>query len=394
MSGNSLYKRSIKPNLESAMVGIYKSQNKYIDPSIQEDIQEMKMIFSDDNSILKEIRIIVKYDDNSIRERDAGIFDQMDLMIPFDISDIKKYFDFDNNSNNRIKIKFGQPRPYDKNGDNRLYINNRCIGLYIYDSSKNNPSENDSSNFESVINNIDFELPDTFGNSIYSPYGDRKQYIEEYKYITLTKISIQEGIIFKNCTFKNSNLSNHNSIEVGIDHQKMVNLLNKYKNNSYRFSIDALNYLELDKNDHLVLNNDNIHITLKNLFNIIDNQNCIENPGNLKSSIRVVIGMSKPIYQLFLDSWSHRDIVDGKIIPDLYKYIFNKSFIDINNENNKNIFPDISYIVPKDQMFCTFSATYRYFGYFGYIGTGIEKELNNPNKGKIKINLHNIKSIR
>lgn len=384
MSGNSLYKRSIKPNLESAMVGIYKSQNKYIDPSIQEDAQEMKMIFSDDNSILKEIRIIVKYDDSSLREREVGIFDQMDLMIPFDISDIKKYFDFDNNSNNRIKIKFGQPRPYDKNGDNRLYINNRCIGLYIYDSS----------NFESVINNIDFELPDTFGNSIYSPYGDRKQYIEEYKYITLTKISIQEGIIFKNCTFKNSNLSNHNSIEVGIDHQKMVNLLNKYKNNSYRFSIDALNYLELDKNDHLVLNNDNIHITLKNLFNIIDNQNCIENPGNLKSSIRVVIGMSKPIYQLFLDSWSHRDIVDGKIIPDLYKYIFNKSFIDINNENNKNIFPDISYIVPKDQMFCTFSATYRYFGYFGYIGTGIEKELNNPNKGKIKINLHNIKSIR
>ena len=215
MSGNSLYKHSIKPNLESALVGLYKNQNKYIEPSIQEDIQEMKMIFSEDNSILKEIRIIVKYDDNSIRERDAGIFDQMDLMIPFDISDIKKYFNFDNNSNNRIKIKFGQPRPYDKNGANRLYINNRCIGLYIYDSSKN-----DSSNFESVINNIDFELPDTFGNSIYSPYGDRKQYIEEYKYITLTKISIQEGIIFKNCTFKNSNLSNHNSIEVGIDHQK------------------------------------------------------------------------------------------------------------------------------------------------------------------------------
>lgn len=391
MSGNSLYKRSIKPNLESALVGLYKNQNKYIDPSIQEDIQEMKMIFSDDNSILKEIRIIVKYDDSSLREREVGIFDQMDLMIPFDISDIKKYFNFDNNSNNRIKIKFGQPRPYDKNGDNRLYINNRCIGLYIYDSSKNDSFEN-SDNI--IVNNIDFELPDTFGNSIYSPYGDRKQYIEEYKYITLTKISIQEGIIFKNCTFKNSNLSNHNSIEVGIGHQKMVNLLNKYKNNSYRFSIDALNYLELDKNDHLVLNNDNIHITLKNLFNIIDNQNCIENPGNLKSSIRVVIGMSKPIYQLFLDSWSHRDIVDGKIIPDLYKYIFNKSFIDINNENNKNIFPDISYIVPKDQMFCTFSATYRYFGYFGYIGTGIEKELNNPNKGKIKINLHNIKSIR
>ena len=105
--------------------------------------------------------------------------------------------------------------------------------------------------------------------------------------------------------------------------------------------------------------------------------------------------MSKPIYQLFLDSWSHRDIVDGKIIPDLYKYIFNKSIIDSNdNDIHKNIFPDISYIVPKDQMFCTFSATYRYFGYFGYIGTGIEKELNNPNKGKIKINLHNIKSIR
>ena len=393
MSGNSLYKRSIKPNLESALVatnalvGLYKNQNKYIDPSIQEDIQEMKMIFSDDNSILQEIRIIVKYDDSYLRERDAGIFDQMDIMIPFDISDIKKYFNFDNNSNNRIKIKFGQPRPYDKNGDNRLYINNRCIGLYIYDSSKNNSFEN-SDNI--IVNNIDFELPDTFGNSIYSPYGDRKQYIEEYKYITLTKISIQEGIIFKNCTFKNSNLSNHNSIEVGIDHQKMVNLLNKYKNNSYRFSIDALNYLELDKNDHLVLNNDNVHKTLKNLFNIIDNQNCIENPCNLKSSIRVVIGMSKPIYQLFLDSWSHRDIVDGKIIPDLYKYIFNKSIIN----SNDNIFPDISYIVPKDQMFCTFSATYRYFGYFGYIGTGIEKELNNPNKGKIKINLHNIKSIR
>ena len=386
---SSLYKRSIKPNLESALVGLYKNQNKYIDPSIQEDIQEMKMIFSDDNSILKEIRIIVKYDDSSLREREVGIFDQMDLMIPFDISDIKKYFNFSDNSNNRIKIKFGQPRPYDKNGDDRLYINNRCIGLYIYDSSKNDPP-----NFESVINNIDFELPDTFGNSIYSPYGDRKQYIEEYKYITLTKISIQEGIIFKNCTFKNSNLSNHNSIEVGIDHQKMVNLLNKYKNNSYRFSIDALNYLELDKNDHLVLNKDNDHKTLKNLFNIIDNQNCIENPCNLKSSIKVVIGMSKPIYQLFLDSWTHRDIVNGKIIPDLYKYIFNKSFIDINNENNKNIFPDISYIVPKDQMFCTFSAMYRYFGYFGYIGTGIEKELNNPNKGKIKINLHNIKSIR
>ena len=386
MSGNSLYKRSIKPNLESALVGLYKNQNKYIDPSIQEDIQEMKMIFSDDNSILKEIRIIVKYDDSSLLEREVGIFDQMDLMIPFDISDIKKYFDF-GNSNNRIKIKFGQPRPYDKNGDNRLYINNRCIGLYIYDSSKNNSFEN-SDNI--IVNNIDFELPDTFGNSIYSPYGDRKQYIEEYKYITLTKVSIQEGIIFKNCTFKNSNLSNHNSIEVGIDHQKMVNLLNKYKNNSYRFSIDALNYLELDKNDHLVLNNDNVHKTLKNLFNIIDNQNCIENPCNLKSSIRVVIGMSKPIYQLFLDSWSHRDIVDGKIIPDLYKYIFNKSIIN----SNDNIFPDISYIVPKDQMFCTFSATYRYFGYFGYIGTGIEKELNNPNKGKIKINLHNIKSIR
>ena len=386
MSGNSLYKRSIKPNLESAMVGIYKSQNKYIEPSIQEDIQEMKMIFSDDNSILKEIRIIVKYDDSSLREREVGIFDQMDLMIPFDISGIKKYFDF-GNSNNRIKIKFGQPRPYDKNGDDRLYINNRCIGLYIYDSSKNNSFEN-SDNI--IVNNIDFELPDTFGNSIYSPYGDRKQYIEEYKYITLTKISIQEGIIFKNCTFKNSNLSNHNSIEVGIDHQKMVNLLNKYKNNSYRFSIDALNYLELDKNDHLVLNNDNTHKTLKNLFNIIDNQNCIENPCNLKSSIKVVIGMSKPIYQLFLDSWSHRNIVDGKIIPDLYKYIFNKSIINYND----NIFPNISYIVPKDQMFCTFSATYRYFGYFGYIGTGIEKELNNPNKGKIKINLHNIKSIR
>ena len=73
-----------------------------------------------------------------------------------------------------------------------------------------------------IVNNIDFELPDTFGNSIYSPYGDRKQYIEEYKYITLTKISIQEGIIFKNCTFKNSNLSNHNSIEVGIDHKKWL----------------------------------------------------------------------------------------------------------------------------------------------------------------------------
>jgi len=228
MSGNSLYKHSIKPNLESALVGLYKNQNKYIEPSIQEDIQEMKMIFSEDNSILKEIRIIVKYDDSYLRERDAGIFDQLDLMIPFDISDIKKYFDF-GNSNNRIKIKFGQPRPYDKNGDNRLYINNRCIGLYIYDSER---IEGKESGGNIIVNNIDFELPDTFGNSIYSPYGDRKQYIEEYKYITLTKISIQEGIIFKNCTFKNSNLSNHNSIEVGIGHQKMVNLLNKYKNNS------------------------------------------------------------------------------------------------------------------------------------------------------------------
>ena len=273
MSGNSLYKRSIKPNLESALVGLYKNQNKYIDPSIQEDIQEMKMIFSeDDNSILKEIRIIVKYDDSSIIERDAGIFDQMDLMIPFDIADIKKYFDFSDNVNNRIKIKFGQPRSYDKNGDNRLYINDRCIGLYIYDSTI---IEDEESGSNIIVNNIDFELPDTFGNLIYSPYGDRKQYIEEYKYITLTKISIQEGIIFKNCTFKNSNLSNHNSIEVGIDHQKMVNLLNKYKNNSYRFSIDALNYLELDKNDHLIMKDsndkDDIHITLKNLFNIIDN---------------------------------------------------------------------------------------------------------------------------
>lgn len=69
------------------MVGLYKSQNKYIHPSIQEDIQEMKMIFSDNNdndknSILKEIRIIVKYED-TYRENYTISDSTLDLMIPF-----------------------------------------------------------------------------------------------------------------------------------------------------------------------------------------------------------------------------------------------------------------------------------------------------------------------
>lgn len=383
---NSLYKRSIKPNLGNCMVGLYKSQNKYIEPSIQEDIQEMKMIFSDNNdndknSILKEIRIIVKYDPEN------KVCDNKDLMIPFDISIIKKYFDFgDNNSNNRIKIKFGQTRPYDKDGYDKLYINNRCIGLYIYDSETyENLNKENKNIFCNIYQNLDFEFPDAFGNLIYSPHGNNGSYNEKYKYITLTKISIQEGIIFKNCTFKNAN-NNDSSIEVGIDHLKMVEILNIRRCNSYLYSIDAItNYLDLE-NDFK-----NNHKTLESLFNIIDNNNYIENPCNYKSSIRIVIGVSKMFYQFFLDGWSNKEIIDSKIIPDLYKHIFNKSFIK--NNENENIFSHISYIVPKDQMHCTFSDMYRYYGYFGHINTHMEKE--DPiNKGKIRFSLHDIRSIR
>ena len=369
---NSLYKRSIKPDLGNCMVGLYKSQNKYIHPSIQEEMEDMKMIFSEDGkNILKEIRIIIKYDPEN------RVCDNKDLMIPFDISIIKKYFDFGNN--NRIKIKFGQTRPYDKDGDKKLYINDRCIGLYIYDSEYIEDKES------SILQNLDFEFPDTFGNLIYSPYGNSDQYNEKYKYITLTKISIQEGIIFKNCTFKNAN-NNDSSIEVGIDHLKMVEILNTRRNNSYLYSIDAMtNYLDLG-NDFK-----NNHKTLESLFNNIDNNNYIENPCNYKSSIRIVIGVSKIFYRIFLDGWSNKEIIDSKIIQDLYKHIFNKSFIK--NDKNENIFPHISYIVPKDQMMCTFSDMYRYYGYFGHINTHIERE--DPiNKGKIRFSLHDIRSIR